>query len=431
MMPFRRVFANRARDDGTGERPPGAGKGLAAAATLLTPNRAPWLLLLLILAFGIGGMPLSTWITLTVAGLGMGLMIFIMATGMTLTFGLMDVLNLGHGALIAIGGFIGATVATGYEFGHWPALPWLQWHPDLGSRIDTGAAAVGALIAALFAAVLLQAARRAGAHSARTGLWLGAAAAGGAVAGVFAGGSVALHAPLVPVLADLGIVVSTFVIASLVLAVLGLAFEFLFIRPVYRDPLRQILITVGASYLIAELLKAIWGPGSVSIGMPSTLVGSFVIDGVVVEKYRLLAAAIGVVVYLALQGIFHRTRVGLLIRAGVENGEMVQALGYRVRLLFIAVFVGGAALAGLGGAMWGLYQGQVSAGMGAELLVLIIIVVVMGGLGSITGCLYASILVGLLSNYTTYIVPTVSLFSSIGLMMIVLLLWPRGLVPVR
>jgi branched-chain amino acid transport system permease protein len=81
--------------------------------------------------------------------------------------------------------------------------------------------------------------------------------------------------------------------------------------------------------------------------------------------------------------------------------------------------------------MWGLYQGQVGTGMGAEMLVMIIIVVIMGGLGSISGCLYASVLVGLLSNYTTYIVPTVSLFSSIGLLVVVLLAWPRGLLPAR
>ncbi|MDE2478548.1 MAG: branched-chain amino acid ABC transporter permease, partial [Betaproteobacteria bacterium] len=255
-------------------------------------------------------------------------------------------------------------------------------------------------------------------------------------AGLLAAAAVALalgsrQLSLQPLLADLGVVASTFACAFVVLALVGLAFEYLFIRPVYRDPLRQILVTVGASYLIAELLKAVWGPASLSMGMPSTLVGGLSLGGVVIEKYRLLAAACGLLVYLGLQALVHRTRAGLLIRAGVENVEMVEALGYRVRLLFLAVFVGGAALAGLGGAMWGLYQGQVGTGMGAEMLVMIIIVVIMGGLGSISGCLYASVLVGLLSNYTTYIVPTVSLFSSIGLLVVVLLAWPRGLLPAR
>ncbi len=390
-----------------------------------------WVPLALIALFGISGIPWSTWITLTVAGLGMGMMVFVMATGLTLSFGLMDVLNLGHGALIAIGGFIGATVVTGLELGVWPALPWLHWHPGAAWQAGAGAAAVGAALGALAGAALCRA-RRGPRGAARTASCIAGLALAGALASALLGRQLgATHAASAARLADLGIVASGFVAAFVVLALLGVVFEYLFIRPVYRDPLRQILVTVGASYLIAELLKAIWGAGDVSMGMPASLVGGLQLGGVVIEKYRLLAAGFGLLVYLALQALVHRTRVGLLIRAGVENVEMVQALGYRARLLFLAVFVGGAALAGLGGAMWGLYQGQVGAGMGAQMLVLIIIVVIMGGLGSITGCLYASVLVGLLSNYTTYIVPQVSLFSSIGLMVAVLLLWPRGLVPVR
>lgn len=395
-------------------------------ARLRSPALAPWMLLALVMLFGLSGMPWSTWLTLTIAGLGMGMMIFVMATGLTLTFGLMDVLNLGHGALIAIGGFVGATVITGFEFGVWPGLAWLHGRPSPALAAGICAAAAGAM---LLAAVAWLAGRGGRARNARRRPGRGAIIAAtvvGAAAGALALRGAAPHA-----LADLGAVVAALAAALLVVGALGVAFEFLFIRPVYRDPLRQILITVGASYLIAELLKAEWGPGNVSMGMPSVLSGSFLVGGVAIEKYRLLAAVLGLAVYALLQAVVHRTRVGLLIRAGVENVEMVQALGYRIRRLFVAVFVVGAALAGLGGAMWGLYQGQVGSGMGAEMLVLIIIVVIMGGLGSITGCLIASILVGLLSNYTTYIVPQVSLFSSIGLMVVVLLLWPRGLVPVR
>lgn len=389
-------------------------------APLWAARAGPWIPLLAIMLFGIVGIPWSTWITLSVAGLGMGMMLFVMATGLTLSFGLMDVLNLGHGALIAIGGFIGATAVSGYEFGIWPALPWLHGRPGDDLLALLGALACCALAAAIVGVAVARGARR------RTALAAALVAAAGTALALGL-----VHARLRPLLSDLGIVASSFVIAFVALALVGLAFEFLFIRPVYRDPLRQILVTVGASYLIAELLKAIWGPASLSMGMPSTLVGGLSLGGVVIEKYRLLAAVCGLLVYLGLQALVHRTRAGLLIRAGVENVEMVEALGYRVRLLFLAVFVGGAALAGLGGAMWGLYQGQVGAGMGAEMLVLIIIVVIMGGLGSISGCLYASVLVGLLSNYTTYIVPTVSLFSSIGLLVVVLLLWPRGLLPAR
>jgi len=91
--------------------------------------------------------------------------------------------------------------------------------------------------------------------------------------------------------------------------------------------------------------------------------------------------------------------------------------------------LGGAALAGLGGVMWGLYQSFVTVSLGPEMLVLIIIVIIIGGLGSITGCFYAALVVGLLNNYTIYLFPKVALFSSIGLMVLVLLWRPQGLIP--
>src|SRR6185295_10847789 len=100
-----------------------------------------------------------------------------------------------------------------------------------------------------------------------------------------------------------------------------------------------------------------------------------------IAKYRVLAMLVGLVIFLAILLVLNRTKIGLLIRAGVETREMVEALGYRIRRLFLGVFMVGSALAGLGGVMWGLYREQVHASIGDELTVLVFIVVIIGGLG--------------------------------------------------
>ncbi len=128
--------------------------------------------------------------------------------------------------------------------------------------------------------------------------------------------------------------------------------------------------------------------------------------------------------------VLARTKLGLLIRAGVQDREMVESLGYRIERLFIGVFVAGSALAGLGGVMWGLYQQNVIPQMGAQVNVLIFIVIIIGGLGSTGGCFIGALLVGLLANYTGYLAPKVALFSNIGLMALILLWRPQGLYPV-
>ena len=128
--------------------------------------------------------------------------------------------------------------------------------------------------------------------------------------------------------------------------------------------------------------------------------------------------------------VLNRTKIGLLIRAGVENREMVEALGYRIDRLFVGVFMASTALAGLGGVLWGLYREQVHASMGGELLVLVFIVIIIGGLGSVGGCFTGAILVALISNYAGFLAPKLALVSNILLMVVVLLWRPRGLYPV-
>jgi branched-chain amino acid transport system permease protein len=199
---------------------------------------------------------------------------------------------------------------------------------------------------------------------------------------------------------------------------------------VYGLHLKQILITMGGMIVGEEIIKAIWGPLQIAMPLPESLRGSFIIGDAAIEKYRLLAAGIGLLVFAGLAWTLARTKLGLLIRAGVQDREMVESLGYRIRRLFVGVFVAGSALAGLGGVLWGLYQQAVSAQIGAQVNVLIFIVIIIGGLGSTLGCFIGALLVGLLANYTGFLAPTVALFSNIALMVAVLMWRPQGLYPV-
>ena len=136
---------------------------------------------------------------------------------------------------------------------------------------------------------------------------------------------------------------------------------------------------------------------------------------------------VGLLVFIAMFLVLNRTKVGLLVRAGVENGEMVEALGYRIRRLFVAVFAAGSALAGLGGVMWGLYKETLTASMGSEIIVMIFIVIIIGGLGSVGGCFIGALLMALVANYAGFLAPKIALVSSIILMISVLLWRPAGL----
>jgi branched-chain amino acid transport system permease protein len=202
------------------------------------------------------------------------------------------------------------------------------------------------------------------------------------------------------------------------------------VRPVYGQHLKQILITMGGMIIGEELIKVIWGAQQVPLLLPETLRGAVIVGDAAIEKFRLLAVLIGLGVFALIIWVLNRTKIGLLIRAGVENGEMVESLGYRIRRLFVGVFVAGSALAGLGGVMWGLYQQSVIPQMGAQVNVLIFIVIIIGGLGSTGGALIGALLVGLMANYTGFLAPKLALFSNIALMVAILLWRPSGLFPV-
>ena len=211
---------------------------------------------------------------------------------------------------------------------------------------------------------------------------------------------------------------------------LGLFFERVVIRPVYGDHLKQILVTMGGLIVCEQLIHVVWGPDIIPLPRPATFSGAITFGDAAIERYRLLAVLVGCAVFAAMWLLLNRTRLGLLIRAGVENAEMVESLGYRIRRLFVGVFIAGSGLAGLGGVMWAMYQESVNAQMGMQVMVVIFIVIIVGGLGSVGGCFVGALLVGLVANYTGYVVPKLALGSNILLMVLVLLWRPRGLYPV-
>ena len=296
----------------------------------------------------------GTWLTLTVAGLAMGMIVFIIASGLTLVFGLMDVLNFGHGVFIALGAFVATSV--------------------LGAMGD---------------------------YTQSAELWR-----------------------------NLLAVLPAMAVAMLVAGAIGLAFERFIVRPVYGQHLKQILITMGGMIIGEEFIKVLWGPQQIPLPLPAGMSGAWFWGDAAVEKYRVVAVLVGLAVFALLAYVMARTKVGLLIRAGVQDREMVESLGYRVRRLFVGVFAAGSALAGLGGVMWGLYQQNVVPQMGAQVNVLIFIVIIIGGLGSTGGALIGALLVGLMANYTGFLLPKAALFSNIALMVAVLLWRPQGLYPV-
>jgi branched-chain amino acid transport system permease protein len=228
-------------------------------------------------------------------------------------------------------------------------------------------------------------------------------------------------------LSNLAVLVPAVLLSMAVSGALGAVVERVLILPVYGQHLKQILMTTGGLIVAEQSLYALWGPQIIPLPLPTSLRGSFIIGDIAIAKYRLLAMLVGLIVFLAIQLVLNRTKIGLLIRAGVENREMVESLGYHVRRLFLGVFMAGSALAGLGGVMWALYREEVHASMGDDLTVLIFIVVIIGGLGSVGGCFIGALLVAMVANYGGFLVPKLALVSNILLMVAILMWRPRGL----
>jgi branched-chain amino acid transport system permease protein len=243
-------------------------------------------------------------------GLQFGLLLFLLAAGLTLVFGIMDLVNLAHGSLYMIGAFFAATFAA--------------W---------TGSFVFGALLA--LGATLL----------------------------------------------------------------VGMAVEVIAMRRLYgRDHLDHVLGTFGLILFFNELVRLIWGPAGMSLPLPSWLLQPVeVLPGISYSAYKLSMIVVTLVVAAILYVLIMRTRIGMLIRAGASNREMVGALGVNIKLLYTLVFGLGAALAGLAGLMQAPIL-TVQIGMGENILILAFVITVIGGIGSIRGALVAALLVGFIDT---------------------------------
>jgi len=300
------------------------------------------------------GIPGKTYMTLTIAGLAMGMLLFLVASGVSVIFGLMDVLNFAHGALFAWGAYVGFTV-----FGY--LMKWVE----ADSVLQNFAAFSLAIVAAM-------------------------------------------------------------VVVSLV----GIVLEKVIVRRVYGSHLFQILITFGATIVLVELIRVFWGPNDEVMTVPLTFSKSWDIMDIIINRYRVICIAVGLVVYGVIQLILKKTKLGTIVRAGVEDRDMVQAMGHNIFLLFTGVFAAGAALAALGGLTMSLFSLQVYPDMGGTYLLFAFIVVIIGGLGSVTGSLVGALIVGLTYNYVAYLVPWAAAGANIMIMIIILLIRPTGLFPV-
>jgi branched-chain amino acid transport system permease protein len=282
-------------------------------------------------------------------GILLGMLVFLVASGLSLIFGLLDVLNFAQGALLLIGAYVGYQV---YE--------------DIG--LSEGMSFFAAMI-----------------------------------------GSV------------------------VVVSALGALIEAGLIRPLYERPLFQLVLTFGLASIMLDLVERIYGPAPKQpINPPDFLDGKFSLLGQSYSVYRLFIIFVGLAMMIGVFILLHRTRIGIIIRAGVQDPEMVQALGINVRQVFTLVFVLGAGLAGLGGIAIVPYQGA-TLEMGNQFLILAIVVVVIGGMGSYEGTAVASIVVGLTRavaeqlSLAHFDAPVLAETSILMLMIVVLLIQPSGL----
>jgi branched-chain amino acid transport system permease protein len=277
-------------------------------------------------------------VTQLVNGLVLGVLLFLMSAGLSLIFGLMNVVNVAHGSFFMLGAFF--------------------------------ALAIGELSGSF---------------------WLG------------------LTLGWVPAV------------------VLGFGIERLFIRYLYSRPhLDQVLLTFGFTFVFSDIVRFIWGPEIRNIPVPEALSGAIEVLGIIVPKYRLFLIAFGGLIALSLWWFLERSRVGAMVRAGVDDAATASGLGINVHWLFGSIFALGVGLAALGGAAAGPVLG-VYMGIDGEILIPAFIVVVIGGMGSLRGAFVSSMLVGVIDTLGKAYFPDLALFAIYLLMVLVLLTRPQGI----
>jgi branched-chain amino acid transport system permease protein len=277
------------------------------------------------------------WVIQTFNGISYGALLFLLASGLSLIFGVMRIVNLAHGSFFLLGGYVALTVI---------------W---------------------------------------TTGSWLLA----------------------IPV-------------AALVIAVMGLLMERVFLRPLGFDPLRQVLLTVGFAYLFQQAALDIWGGDNLDITPPAVLKQSAVIGGFYFPMYRVFMIGMALVMGVILWITMEKTRMGAMVRATVDDAEMARGVGIDTSRVSMFIFSLGAFLAGLGGVIGGAFLG-VYPGLDFAILPIAFAVVIIGGMGSLTGAAVGSLLVGLADNFGKALFPEISYFTLYAPMVLILALKPTGL----
>jgi len=217
------------------------------------------------------------------------------------------------------------------------------------------------------------------------------------------------------------------VIVPVLTGVLGVLVERTLLSRTYgRGMYPQVLLTLGLVFACDELVRIIWGPQIQTLAPPAEFQGSLDVLGVAVPLYRLLVVLVGVVVVVALVVLFGRSRLGAMVRASVDDREMASALGIDVRRLFTGVFAVGSALAGLAGVL-SVPLFNAFPGMGSEILISALVVVVVGGMGSLAGALIASLIIGAATVVGQVYAPAFSTGFIYLVLVLVLLVRPQGL----
>lgn len=216
-------------------------------------------------------------------------------------------------------------------------------------------------------------------------------------------------------------------LASVVVAIVGAMLERWLISRLYgKQELFQLLFTYSLVLVLADVVRMVWGVNQQSIMRPAALSGSFEVAGATLSHYNLLLIGVGLAITLGLWFLLSRTRLGELIRAASQDREMLMLLGKDVRLIQTGVFALGAFLAGLSGALMAPLVSVVP-GMDSDIIIVLFIVVVIGGLGSLTGTLVGSLVYGIVYAFTVYFFPQLALFVVAALMVLTLTLRPQGL----
>ena len=221
------------------------------------------------------------------------------------------------------------------------------------------------------------------------------------------------------------------VLSPVVVGMLGVLFERFLLRRFYTaDPILGLLVTFGLAMVVEQLIRVVWGAAPLPASMPAAFKGQLVLGDFLFSRYRLLMLGVVAVVMIGVWYLLNKTSFGRVVRAGVQNPDMVAALGIRLQPYMTAIVVLGVGMAALGGAFIAPIS-VVHPAMGAEVMVVAFVVVVIGGLGSFWGVVLAALLVGVVRGITIHFMPAAGEASMYVLMFLVLLFRPRGLLGER